>query len=1054
VPPEPAAGHAVVCPGCGAENPAGFRVCGYCGTPLAPAPGAGRRKLATVLFCDMTGSTPFGEAIDQESLREVMVRYSAAARAVAQRHGGTVEKFIGDAVLAVFGVPVTHEDDALRAVRAGAELRQRFAEIADEVEERFGRRLAVRIGINTGEVVAGDPATGQMLVTGDAVNVAARLEQTAEPGEILLGELTYRLARDSLTAEPVTLALKGKSGEVAAFRLRELAGEAAPAPRPGGALVGREEELAALEDAFEDCVSGRRCRLAVVLGEAGVGKSRLAAAFVARAGERATVLSGRCLSYGEGVTYWPLREALRQAAGLRGGDDTEQARARIARLLPDDAAAHVAVERLATAVGIGRGAASPDEIAWAVRALLESLASERPVVFLVDDLHWAEPVFVDLVEHVLTRSQGAPVLLLASARPELLERRPGLCADDRLCLRLAPLSDEEATRLVDAVPGGAALPGPVRERVLAAAGGNPLFLEELLAMLAERGPGAGDGGAGELAIPQTLDLLLASRLDQLDEDARLVLERASVPGVVFRREALDALLPDGLEAGAALDRLAGKELVVADPASGRGAYRFRHILIRDAAYRALPKRLRAELHETFGDWLEARAGAGRYDELVGFHLERAFRYREELRVAGERPDLGRRAGVRLERAGRAALTRGDLPAATKLLERCAGLLPADDPLHRAALPDLAAAAWRTNDFARAEELLDDAIGSGRRAGDRVVELQALVERALMRLHSDPEGAPAEALRIAEEAIPVCEERGDVRTLAKAWGLIGYVRGVLRLEWAAMTEAALEARAHARRAGDRRLEADLLFGLGLSLLMGPLPVAEGMRRCEELQRDVEGDPLLEAGVLIPLGALQGRLGEFDAGRALIGRARRRFYEVGSEMASEFTQLPLAEMEILAGNYAAVEAGARPYYEFLRQTGEKTDLAGVASLLARAVCAQGRWDEADELARVTEEAASSEDLWPRAIVGLVRTRVLAERGEHAGAEQAGRDLLALLEPTDALELRGDARLELAGARRLAGAEAEARELATDALRLYEQKGNVPAAARAQAFLAALA
>ena len=379
-----------------------------CGVRLAVATGRERRKLATMLFCDITGSTAMGERFDAEAVRALMLRYFDEMRAAIERHGGTVEKFIGDAVVGIFGVPVAHEDDALRAVLAAAEMQEGAARLNEEFERGFGLGIMLRIGINTGEVVTGELSADRPMATGDPVNVAARLEQAARPGEILVGEQTYLLTRDAVSFEPVeSLALKGKSDQVAAYLLRSVADEGqANARRRDVELVDREAELAALEAVFASCLAERRSRLVEIVGEAGVGKSRLVAEFVRSAASGSTVLSGRCLSYGEGITYWPLAEAVKEAAAVDASDTPDQARARIADLAAAGPDGEAVAGLLAVAAGLSEARASPEEIAWATRKLLAALARERPVIFLLDDLQWAEPTFLALVD-VARRVRGS-----------------------------------------------------------------------------------------------------------------------------------------------------------------------------------------------------------------------------------------------------------------------------------------------------------------------------------------------------------------------------------------------------------------------------------------------------------------------------------------------------------------------------------------------------------------------------------------------------------------------------------------------------------------------
>lgn len=370
------------CPACGRDNPAGFLFCGFCTSPLVSSEGHEVRKIVTVLFSDVTGSTSLGELLDPESLRNVMSRYFDLARTVVQRHGGTVEKFIGDAVMAVFGVPSAHEDDALRAVRAATEMRENLAELNDELERSSGVRLETRTGVNSGEVVAGDTSSGQSFVSGDTVNVAARLEQAAQPGEILIGSGTLSLVRDAVRVEATEpLPLKGKAEPVPAFRLLDvLAGAPALARRLDSPMVGRDDELRRVVDAFDLVERGRSCELLTIVGEAGVGKTRLTIEVLSRLADRATVLEGRCLPYGEGITFWPLAEMVRRAAGIDDGDPPAHALAKIAALLNGNDDAWLVRDRVGAAIGLSDATGAIQETFWATRRLLEALAADRPVV--------------------------------------------------------------------------------------------------------------------------------------------------------------------------------------------------------------------------------------------------------------------------------------------------------------------------------------------------------------------------------------------------------------------------------------------------------------------------------------------------------------------------------------------------------------------------------------------------------------------------------------------------------------------------------------------------
>ena len=649
-----------ICGQCGRESPDDFGFCPSCGAPLPGAPAAREvRKVVTVLFCDLTGSTEIGDRTDPEALRALMRRYYETARVVLQRHGGTVEKFVGDAVMAVFGIPIATENDALRAVRAAVELR-------DTVH---GLGLEARIGVNTGDVVAGE---GDTLVTGDAVNVAARLEQAAGAGEILLGAGALSLVRDAVTAEPVELTLKGKAGTVTAHRLIALDATAAGVSRRmEQPLVGRERERDRLRADFADAVASRTCRLFTLIGPAGVGKSRLVADFLETVGDTATVARGRALSYGEGITYWPLVEMLIQL-GIEPADAIRS---------------------------------SPADTQLATRAIFEATAEQRPLVLVIDDLQWAEPPLLDLVEHIVDWSRDAPIFLLCIGRPELLDVRSGWGGGkvNASALLLEPLGEAESTVLADSLLAGIDLDVETRARILAIAEGNPLFLEEMAALARE--------ADGTVSVPPTIRALLQARLDTLNDAERAVIERGAVEGKVFHRGAVTALAPESTRDGVPgqLLALVRKELVRPDRSQivGDDAFRFRHLLIRDTAYDSLPKAVRAELHERFAEWLDAHGDLLEQDELVGYHLEHASQFRRELQPDDPQvAELGARAADRLARAGVAALERGDAYAATGLLSRAHALLT-DGAEGRRLIPDLVQALVMKGDHPRTDALLDE-----------------------------------------------------------------------------------------------------------------------------------------------------------------------------------------------------------------------------------------------------------------------------------------------------------------------------------------------------------
>ncbi len=1012
----------LTCLSCGQENPEGFRFCGNCGAPLAgAAPPREQRKVVTALFCDVADSTALGEALDPEALRALLARYFERMKAIVDRHGGTVEKFVGDAVMAVFGVPQLHEDDALRAVRAAAEMRQALPQLGVEA----------RIGLNTGEVVVG---TAERLATGDAVNVAARLQQAAGPGEILLGPETLRLVRAAIEAEPTDpLKLKGKHERVIAHRLIRVLAEAPGfAGRLEAPLVGRERQLRRLQVAYEQVVADCSCQLFTLLGAAGVGKSRLAAAFLHSPTE-ATIVRGRCLSYGEGITYWPVVEVLKQlpAAAELG-------------LAP---AVSEAIEGL---LGEEPLVSSSEEIAWAVRKLLETTAETSPLIVLFDDVHWGEPTFLGLVEHVADLSRGAPLLLLCLARPELLERRPGWGAGtlNATTFLLEPLSCEETDTMLERLLGKLAMEHDLRKRISEAAEGNPLFIEEMVALVQE-------SGDGEVSVPPTIQALLAARLDQLDPNERGTLECGAVEGRVFHRGAVQALAPEDTQVGARLTALVRKELVRPDKAQlpGEEAYRFRHLLLRDSAYDALPKATRAELHERFAAWLDGHgAKLVELDEIVGYHLEQANRYRVELGlVDAASHSIALRAAERLASSGRRAFARGDLHATVSLFERAATLLEQTDDARPRVLLELGEALTQAGAFARARDVLTEAAAQAEAAGDRALQASALLEAAAARAPVDPAFAGESLRRLASETIRELETTSDARALAKSFAVLGHAY-LVEAQGQRMEEALERSIEYAQRAGDRRQESDALMWLCRLAWFGPLPTALGLRRCTEIAEAAKGEPALESVAIQALGIVNGMRGEFDRARELLARARQIQLELGMRLqAAAGGSMMAGLVESLAGDHAAAENHWRWGYNVLDELGEKGYLSTVAGYLAGAIYEQGRYADAERMAQSGRDAAATDDLSTQILWRGVMAKVFARRGQLERAEALAREAVALAEASDFSQQHGDALLCLAEVLRLARRDEEARPLGEDALDIFERKGDLASARKSRALLA---
>jgi class 3 adenylate cyclase/tetratricopeptide (TPR) repeat protein len=923
-----------------------------------------------VVFCDVVGSTALGESVDPESLQGLLARYFDRMKGIIEAHGGSVEKFIGDAVMAVFGVPVAHEDDALRGCRAAVEMRDAFSTLGIEG----------RIGVNTGQVLAG---TEERLATGDAVNVAARLEQAAEPGEVLIGADTLALVGAAVeVGEERLLELKGKREPVAAHPLaavREVA-ERSHASR----FVGRVWEQEQLVGACDRALTGACCELVTVVGDAGVGKSRLVAE--ALAGVEARVVRGRCLPYGEGITYWPVVEVVKQLA-----------------MLPSDPVAAAAIRSL---LGESEVGTSGDEIAWAFRKLLEEQA---PLIVVFDDIQWGEETFLDLIESTALLSAGAPLLLLCVARPELVDRRPSWPSP----LRLDPLPPDASDALI-----GDAVSRELRERIAHASGGNPLFISEMLAMVADD---------GEVDVPPTLRALLAARLDQLDGAERRVLECGAVEGEIFHRGGVQALVPEETQVTTRLAALVRRQLVRPDRAQigGEDGYRFRHLLVRDAAYDALPKAVRADLHARFADWLDQHGHSlVERDEIVGYHLEQASRYVTEL--GRPDPDVADRAALRLAAAGRRAGDRLDYRTAHALLSRAVELLRP----HRLDLALELEAAWRMIDGRAAAEDADVVAMRAEAASDHSGAMLARATAALfVRVYGgDRTAGLVDQEWLCRAALPLEEERGDPRRLALLWRVLAYSAN-FRMQNNEHAEAAERELHYSRLAGDYPSDT---AGLDLALILGPRPADEALRALEEIG---EGCP--PGASDFGRATLLAILGRADEAWPLAEARSNHVRDVSGDSSSGAEYLALmAEVEgdrERACRHTAEVVGRAPL-------GSDGVMASWKSMLARDLFYLDRFDEAEPL--LEEARAVGWGPVERTLVPAVEALFLARVGELAQAEERARAAVVTAETeTDNVWLQGWSNEDLAVVLERAGRIDEARQALGRALAVWEQKRCLP-------------
>ena len=786
-----------------------------------------------------------------------------------------------------------------------------------------------------------------------------------------------------------------------------------------------------------------------IVAQAGVGKSRLIEEFFDQIAAGATTLRGRCLPYGRGITFWPLVEIVREAASIVDDDAPDVARGKIAALNGDPAV----LDRVSAAVGLDGGDFPVPELFWGVRKLVESIASERPLALRFDDIHWAEATLLDLVAHLRTTIDGVPLLVLCATRPDLLERRDWTEVSDAT-IELAPLGEGDASRVIEHVLGTVAVPDAVRRRIVEAAEGNPLFVEQLVSMLVdeqllvlgEDGWRATSDLSEGLALPGSIEALLTERLELLGDDQRAVIEPASVIGLNFMRPALSELVVDPVrpELPSHLTTLTQKQLIRPDRPTSADDFRFEHILIRDAAYNRVLKRTRANLHERFANWAEQvnrdRQRETEYEEILGYHLEQAYRYLFQLGPLDDHArTIGERAAAKLAATGRRAFERGDMAAAANLLERATSLLEPLDPTRLALFPELGEALLQIGDFAHAESLLQDAVATAEVANEPTLAANAeLVRMLVLLLSGDSAGWEAAATRAAEDAIELCRRAGDEAGLARAWRLLAWMHGQAgRYEDAARAlEQAIEC---ARNAGDVRQERRASTQYALTVVYGPTPVDVGTTRCEEIAERVRGDRQAEAAMLCVLAQLVAMQYEFDRARDLYTRARAMFEELGLRVDASTLCLSSAHVELLAGDHEAAERELRRGYDHLAALGERYLLSSVAGLLAETLVAAGRFDEAEDAALATEELADESDVDAQSLWRSTRARVLAHRGSLAEAEMLAREAVGLLAPTDGVVAKVAASTDLAHVLLLAGRGDEALAVIAEARAMAERKGS---------------
>jgi DNA-binding SARP family transcriptional activator/tetratricopeptide (TPR) repeat protein len=1010
--------------------------------PTGSQPPAETRKIVTVVATSLTATGGDGKRLDPEARRQLRRQWRDVVARTARGHGGIAENVAGEAAIAVFGIPVVHEDDAIRALRTADDLRRAIPSLGGEATREANARLEVGIGIASDEVIVGG-GTDAALVEGEVVGTSIHLAELAGPDEVILDDATRQRAGEGVGVELLP-PLKGRREPATAWRLAEAVSPRSPdVRRLDGPMVGRDAELEELRSSLRRVSAGGGADLVTVLGEAGIGKSRLVHELAIGSGGDAGFVVGRCLPYGEGITFWPLREIV-EAAG--GGLSPERLRA----VLGGQEDADLVVAAVRGALGLVATPQGNGEAFWAFRRLFDRLAEPRPLVAVFEDVHWAEPTLLDLIEHLADTLTTSPVLFLCLARPELLQERPGWGGESATTIQLEPLADSDTEALVAALAGGSFPHRGGAAQISERAEGNPLFVEQIVAMIADA-----ETIDVEQAVPPTIQALLAARLDRLGPGERAVVERAAVVGREFAEDAVIELLPADarLHGVRYVDALVRKQFVRrSGPVGGERRFRFRHVLIQDVAYRAIPKELRADLHERIGARLERTTAADALDEIIGYHLEHAFRYRSEL---GDQDwELARRAARLLGASGKRALLTGDAPAAVNLLSRATSLIPEEDPVRLALLLDLAAALTQAGELARADEMLAEAVEAAKAARDRAAELRAELARAPLQARlGDPGSRPA-MLRLVSSAISELERLDDQAGLVLAWGALGELESTRAGARIAFTHALR----HAEAVGDEREQAELRIAIGKTLIFDATPVDEAIRAIEHnlAWAQTEGFRKAEGECLGGLAHLYAMAGRFSRARALAAQQKRIFADLGQRFMAARFAFAIGSVEILAGDFEAAEREFRAGYELFAAMGEQSQSRTFAAMISRVVYDQGRYEEA-ELWAETAGAAPERNPPGRTQPSLSRTvhaKLLARSGELERAEALARTSLADHEGSDEIEERAVMLMDLAEILVLADCPDDAVPVVEEATRLYDRKGHLVSARKTRAFMHHLA
>ena len=1032
--------------------------------------GATVRTFLTVVSCRAAISSSIGDRLESAAHEELRRRAQTRVWEVLERNRAAIVDTNEDVTIGMFGFPEVHEHDAWRAVRAAFEVRAELHGQDWQPDGGPGIRVGVGVGISTGAAMVHRSAAGGPVAAGDPVSLASQLLEVARPGDVLMTTATYRLVRHAVQTEPVVLFLGGtRNAPVRAYRLLDLLPGMPSRQRYfNSPMVGRERERRLAVELLELAAHDRTCHLLTVLGAPGIGKSRLIEEFTDAIASRARVLHGKCLWYGNGSTYWPLKSAVEEGAGLLEGDGPEEVRRKLVALLRSDSRADGIADQVAQMLGHFEPTGPPEQAFWSVRRLLEAMAQSLPLVLVFDDVQWAEPTFLDLIDHLVDHASDAPILVVCIAREtEFHDVRPmwGGGKVNATTLRLRPLSETDGENLLTNLLGDARLPEETWTRIKRAAGGYPLFVEEMLAMLVDDGRLRRIAGRWRLAadpvsivVPASLQELLIERLQLLPPASRAVIERAAIIGRVFYRGAVAELLPEQLrpEVDECLTELAERGFIRPVPSEllNDETFEFHHLLILFTAHdhALLSDAERSELHMRFARWLERvlEKRAREVDEIIGYHLEHAFKYRSGLGTDDEQgQDLADAAAERLARAGQRAFHLGDVTAAINLLTRAEALKQRSDVARLAVLAQLGQALRVAGDFPTAKAVLAEVIEGARANGEPRLEHLARVELNFVHLYTDPQGRTKKALEDAQDAIKVFKELGDDRSLGEAWNLVAVVH-LMRCEMGERKRALEEALRCAQRVGDSRSEAWAAWGIISSMAYGPTHVEEVVAFAEaqlELAR-ARGNRVLEAGAIVHLGRLEAMLGRFAEARQHIERARRLCEDVGLRTWAAICWQMSGYVESLAGDATAAERALREEYRALEQLQDMSYLATSAAYLADVLYDLGRDDEAVEMTRLTEQLAATDDVHAQVLWRSARAKALARQGQHAPALALAQEAARLAAPLDDWNTRAGALMDLAETMRTCGRSGETADVVEEARRLYEAKGNIVAAQRARA------